>query len=288
LDRTTRNDWYREYDEAQWAFVWRALPGYAEEQVEAALHHLLPRGRENGGGLQRPLLQSPLRPASLVEQTDEEIRAGLHSEPSAKLGLLARVKRIFDGVLLRAYYEALDEPDSTRLFKILLAAAARELQSPRSGGIFRPDEAEDLVQEVLYRAFSGRRPWPRAQEGLLPLVPFLRRVIKSVTSHPGPRSLALELAADHELERLAASSRKVHTPEQVLELKELALQLLGAGPELRRKLLLLRLEGCSAKEIHERLGISLSSAHRWVLRLTQEIEAVIAELPHVDKDKKEL
>lgn len=288
MDGYSPKDWCRDFDEAQWALVRRALPGYAEEQVEAALDHLLPRGRENGGGLHRPCLRSPLSAPLLLEQTYEEISAALHPKPSPKHGLLAGVERIFDGVLFRVYYDSLEEADSTRLYKILLLTAARELQSPRSGGVFRTDEAEDLVQEILLRAFSGRRPWPRTDKGLFPLVPFLRRVIESVTSHRGPRSVALQLAEDADLERLAASRGRDFTQEQILEMRELGLQLLGDGSERRGEILKLRLEGRSAEEIHERLGISLSTAYRWILKITHEIEAAISRTSQVDKDTKEL
>lgn len=280
-----RCPWWETYREDQWAAVWSALEDHAAEQVEAAERHELPvPGRDRVYA--PPKLRRPLSASAMVAQTRREIRAGVHEGPRRNRGLFETVRRIFDGVLLREYLEVLPEEEWVRLQKRLFIRAARFLGS-RAGF----EEVEDLVQRVVFQASTGERPWPRRGGDLVPLYPFFVWAMRSELSNQAKRKSSGQptFGSVEDLDRLSQTAENAQLASGAGEVlvRDLVGKMLDtlAGPHREAIEGLLRRD--TPREIHERLGVPLSTVHRWIRDFRHELRAALSAHPPVEK-KKEL
>jgi len=139
-------------------------------------------------------------------------------------------------------------------------------------------EAEDVLQEVMLRASRGYTEL-RAEEALTTWV--FRVATHACVDHLRRRARRLPVETWTELDELVAYDDSLPSLEQTVERQQMSScvqRLLGRLPDQYRSVLILAdLEGLTAPEIGELLGLSLTTVkiriHRARRLLKQELEA---------------
>ena len=136
----------------------------------------------------------------------------------------------------------------------------------------RPDDAEDMVQEVFTRLLRSTDTEPIANPQA-----FLFRIASNLLLDRRRRNTVRQLN-QHEPYDETYHAHEVISPERVLigkqELQRLKKAILALPPNVRAAFILHRFEGLKYKEISETLNISVSSVEKYMMtaiaRLSKE------------------
>jgi RNA polymerase sigma-70 factor (ECF subfamily) len=170
-----------------------------------------------------------------------------------------------------AVYDGLSGPEDRRL----LAELARRYGAPLRQFFHRrtrqPADVEDLVQETFLRL--ARQTGISNLEGI---EGYLFQTAKSVMRDKARRT-AVRVAANETEQLIFPSDDEVASPESVLlgrEALDLAIQALHELPERTRTVFILhRFEQLQYKEIARRLGVSLSTVEKDIMKALVHIGA---------------
>jgi RNA polymerase sigma-70 factor (ECF subfamily) len=189
---------------------------------------------------------TPERPASSIADPDEELLQQARTAPEGDL-------RAFEKLIVR--------------YQRRVVANCRYITRD-------PNNAEDLAQEVLVKAYFGLRNF----EGRSSFSGWLQRIkinhcLNHLKKQAGRSYVGIEESEAEELTELQVPVSAEHMAETISDRQLTSLVLDSMSSSLRIALVLCDMDGLSYEEVAKSLGISLSAAKMRIKRAREDFRA---------------